>query len=60
MDGQVMATTTSIKLVIPSRVRFVDLAHTAAEKMAALRDAGVYIAPSPADIGILAKEVMSL
>jgi succinyl-CoA synthetase alpha subunit len=31
---------------------------TAAEKIAALRDAGVYIAPSPADIGIMAKEVL--
>jgi succinyl-CoA synthetase alpha subunit len=33
---------------------------TAAEKIAALRDAGVYIAPSPAEIGVLAKEVLSL
>lgn len=31
---------------------------TAAEKIAALRDAGVYMAPSPADIGIMAKEVL--
>ena len=33
---------------------------TAAEKIAALKNAGVYIAPSPADIGILAKEVLKL
>jgi succinyl-CoA synthetase alpha subunit len=33
---------------------------TAAEKIAALKDAGVYIAPSPAEIGVLAKEVLSL
>ena len=33
---------------------------TAAEKIAALRDAGVYIAPSPAEIGVLAKEVLGL
>jgi succinyl-CoA synthetase alpha subunit len=32
---------------------------TAAEKIAALRDAGVYIASSPAEIGVLAKEVLS-
>ena len=31
----------------------------ASEKIAALKDAGVYIAPSPADIGIMAKEVLS-
>jgi succinyl-CoA synthetase alpha subunit len=31
---------------------------TAAEKIAALKDAGVYIAPSPAEIGVLAKEVL--
>jgi succinyl-CoA synthetase alpha subunit len=33
---------------------------TAAEKIAALRDAGVYIAPNPAEIGVLAKEVLGL
>jgi succinyl-CoA synthetase alpha subunit len=33
---------------------------TAAEKIAALKGAGVYIAPSPAEIGVLAKEVLSL
>lgn len=33
---------------------------TAAEKIAALRAAGVYVAPSPAEIGILAKEVLAL
>jgi len=31
---------------------------TAAEKIAVLKDAGVYIAPSPAEIGALAKEVL--
>jgi len=33
---------------------------TAAEKIAALKNAGVYVAPSPADIGRLAKEVLKL
>lgn len=31
---------------------------TAAEKIAALKDAGAYIAPSPAELGVLAKEVL--
>ena len=33
---------------------------TAAEKIAALKNAGVYVAPSPAEIGVLAKEVLKL
>jgi len=32
---------------------------TAAEKIAVLKDAGVHIAPSPAELGVLAKEVLS-
>jgi succinyl-CoA synthetase alpha subunit len=33
---------------------------TAAEKVAALKDAGAHIAPSPAEIGALAKKVLKI
>ena len=48
-----MATTTSIKLVIPSRVRFVDLAHTAAEKMA---ETAGFDADEALNIGLAVRE----
>jgi len=53
VDGHVMATTTTIKLVIPSMVRFVDLAHTAAEKMA---ETAGFDADEALNIGLAVRE----